>query len=517
MKHVLFLCIAGLLLIGAAGVGAQPQDWQVALYNETVKATPTAPASGEIVVIGTAGILQRLPIPQIFFNPYPGASNVDVVVSSDLRYGAGVVYPASESGAVGLSPIQIFDLSTGECCKYVNLPFQPVDGLAFGGFDPTNRQFALAYVSTDTSTEQYITRGGLVTIDAATGAITASVDYNTLRAGTGGDQYMAFAYLGAWDASGVRVLPSCWACEGVFEGGWFAWNPTTGAISSTGEFYTIFGSRLDVTGELLYTIENQNYQIAPGAGGYFPAANVVEYYFEGVPYSGYSERYQNQALVANAPLVYFDPNNLNLPSARWVADGRAFVLMRSGTMPQSLVIFRDGSSVGVATDIDEQVIVGTPTGWLTQGQDFTLYQYTVTGTTVSRVSLLTMLGYARAIIEPRLGASVTQPFVTITPAQTAPPVQPPAQVASCPGFLPSRLQVGGTGRVTPGDPNNLRDQPSLTARRIGQIPGSGVFAVLNGPVCDTLSGIAWWQVNYAGIVGWTAEGQGNVYWVEPVN
>jgi uncharacterized protein YraI len=83
----------------------------------------------------------------------------------------------------------------------------------------------------------------------------------------------------------------------------------------------------------------------------------------------------------------------------------------------------------------------------------------------------------------------------------------------CPGFLPSRLAPGMWGRVTPGLPNNLRAQPSLSAAWIGQIPGGGVFRVVGGPVCANNS--AWFQVNYNGVVGWTMEGMGATYWLEP--
>lgn len=86
--------------------------------------------------------------------------------------------------------------------------------------------------------------------------------------------------------------------------------------------------------------------------------------------------------------------------------------------------------------------------------------------------------------------------------------------SACPGFLPSRLAIGGQGRVLPGAPNNLRGQPTTGSLRVGQIPSGGVFAVLDGPHCA--DGTAWWQVDYEGAVGWTAEGQDDAYWVEPL-
>lgn len=90
--------------------------------------------------------------------------------------------------------------------------------------------------------------------------------------------------------------------------------------------------------------------------------------------------------------------------------------------------------------------------------------------------------------------------------------QQPHLVSTCPGFLPSRLVVNRQARVTPGLPNTLRSYPGGWA--IGQIPGGGIFTVLEGPQCTF--GMAWWRVNYRGQIGWTAEGYGNTYWLEPL-
>jgi hypothetical protein len=94
-------------------------------------------------------------------------------------------------------------------------------------------------------------------------------------------------------------------------------------------------------------------------------------------------------------------------------------------------------------------------------------------------------------------------------------VEAPALGGTCPGFLPSRLTVGGIGRVTPGEANNVRSVPSLEGRLVGQIPGEGVFEVLRGPICN--DSFAYWKVNHQGaVIGWTSEGSGNTYWLEPV-
>ncbi|MFO7323022.1 MAG: SH3 domain-containing protein [Chloroflexota bacterium] len=81
-----------------------------------------------------------------------------------------------------------------------------------------------------------------------------------------------------------------------------------------------------------------------------------------------------------------------------------------------------------------------------------------------------------------------------------------------------RLVEGQQGRVTPGLPNVIRSQPWRGSGSIilGTIPAGGVFTVLPGygPQCDSL-GMYWRYVSYNGITGWTPEGQGSTYWLEP--
>jgi serine/threonine-protein kinase len=90
----------------------------------------------------------------------------------------------------------------------------------------------------------------------------------------------------------------------------------------------------------------------------------------------------------------------------------------------------------------------------------------------------------------------------------------PSASITCPGALPSRLVVGGRGRVTPGLPNRLRSRPSTTGSYLGQMMPGDIFFVLEGPVCAQDK--AWWRVRYNGIEGWTPEGDANTYWVEPL-
>jgi hypothetical protein len=50
--------------------------------------------------------------------------------------------------------------------------------------------------------------------------------------------------------------------------------------------------------------------------------------------------------------------------------------------------------------------------------------------------------------------------------------------------------------------------------RLDTAPTNGIVEVIEGPLCA--QNVAWWKVDYNGVVGWTGEGEGNEYWVEPV-
>jgi hypothetical protein len=85
---------------------------------------------------------------------------------------------------------------------------------------------------------------------------------------------------------------------------------------------------------------------------------------------------------------------------------------------------------------------------------------------------------------------------------------------TCPGSRPTRLTPGLVARVLPGDANNVRELPSRDAGLVGQIPGDATFAVIEGPECA--DDFTWYKVEYKGLIGWTVEGAGDEYFLEPL-
>ncbi len=93
------------------------------------------------------------------------------------------------------------------------------------------------------------------------------------------------------------------------------------------------------------------------------------------------------------------------------------------------------------------------------------------------------------------------------------------QVPNCTGAPASRLANSGLARVTlTGGANNLRAQPGTNQSLVGRIqPGGEMVITHEQPVCA--GGMLWWNVwaRDGSGAGWTSEGQGSDYWLEPVD
>jgi hypothetical protein len=83
----------------------------------------------------------------------------------------------------------------------------------------------------------------------------------------------------------------------------------------------------------------------------------------------------------------------------------------------------------------------------------------------------------------------------------------------------TRLEIGSYAKVSQENPspNRIREAPDSGATIIHQIYPGGIVRVVEGPVCK--NGLVFWKVENAlipGGAGWTAEGNGKEYYLEPV-
>jgi hypothetical protein len=117
-----------------------------------------------------------------------------------------------------------------------------------------------------------------------------------------------------------------------------------------------------------------------------------------------------------------------------------------------------------------------------------------------------------AISEPTKKPTATKAKLTESVTDT-----PGSTSVACTGAPPTRLSVGLFAYVNPEPPlpNNLRSNPGESNELIGYIEPGQAMKILEGPECA--DGWIWWKVNTleTDLTGWTAEGDGQNYWLIP--
>ena len=496
-----FLGILVLILVAAT---AQAQEtWEVVLYIES---SPPPDFQGQLLLIRGDATVSSIALPTELSHGGAGDSRRTILISPDRRY---VVMSESLPESDSDYPLRVADLATGNCCLETP-PLENLLGFSFAGFEPDGTRFAFSYVHAATDPTQLF-EGGLMVVDAASGMVVAQQSMQAIRSQIDIPEFAVWALMGTWETDGIRFTPNCYACGGVFDGEYALWQPDSNRfLAQSGVFFSGFLQRLETTHESLLMTQNRSFAYDPSEG-YFPISNVVHYY-----HAGEDVDFSTAQPLPTAPVVYHDLEAPALEQIHWVADGNAFLVIPSSGEFWD-IIYRNGQRERFRAGIDPNLefLVGTPDGWLERTIDesgnLTIIHHQMDGTRGFVTSLIAG-STVRVIDAPELGLSLENPPGFLL--QPPPPVE--EIQTTCPGFLPSRLVIGQRGRVTPGDPNRMREAPNTSSQIIGQIPGEGVFTVLEGPICDHTNGIAWWNVDYQGLIGWTAEGQGASYWIEPL-
>ena len=103
------------------------------------------------------------------------------------------------------------------------------------------------------------------------------------------------------------------------------------------------------------------------------------------------------------------------------------------------------------------------------------------------------------------------------PTPTATPRSTKAAYEACEADYLTRLYVNGRAKVSeyPPENNRVRAEPNKDADIIGYISPGEEMDITEGPVCA--NNWVWWRIRSAtGVVGWTAEGNKNTYWLVPI-
>lgn len=516
-QRLIFILIVALMLMIVVPASAQASSGRPALYVERVSA---AGRSGEVLFVGEGGWLTSVPVPASLYPPgYPFTIGLsDIALSKDGTKLAAVFYEQSTGNAL---QAVVADLALGSCCITLAPPLAQVYAYDLAGFSPDHTQIALSFAGAAPG-DDFAYVGGMAAYDVTSGALMQVTNMEAPMDALDGGGSAIWALMGDWTESGVQWAPNCYACEGVFQGEYSLWLPQmNNFIAHSGTFFSWFGDFLAATGELLYARQIESFPISPEIS-MLTIPNVIQY----VP----GGRFAPFETLAGAPVVFFDAATLDLSGgAHWVANGSAF-LVTPTDWPQWTLRNRDGATQSISVAPGARFVAGTADGWLAAvpgGSTIDLVNYVVLAGAFGAVIDRTQprddhFPAYRALYAPPLGAGITP----IAPPAIAPPaggailappvIDPGSAPVQCAGFLPSRLAPGQLARVTPGTPNNLRTLPNVSADIIGRIPGGAEFTVIEGPVCDP-AGLAWWQVSYSGLIGWTVEGQGGEYYTEPLS
>jgi hypothetical protein len=484
-RLVLTLLIACLFAIPARTTTAQNSGWQIALFD-----TETA----TLYYVTEAGVETGPTFPQMMDSNYIAG----VQLSPDGRWLAiNVSTPSSE----GLEQYDVYiaDVANNTCCTQMIDPLN--SGLTLrlmGPFSPDSSQIAIYMGRMMSSPDQPAPINLVSVFDIASGIPAAAIDVHNL------DINAPAVMFGDWKGDGIRLAPSCWGCEPPIEGTYSIWAPESNKLVPSTERFDMLMDVLPATGEGIKAVQNLDYPESGLPGGILPPANVVEYYGTG-------------PTLDPGQVIYANPTNHYIMDASWVADGSAVLVQLGGPIQydpaggspmattegaEAYVLFRDGSMIP-APDPNGYIVTGTPDGWISVSDQVVSYHRLTEAGTIETTTLLDQVFPVVAGTNFVLGANAQGIF----------PVVLPPEPVTCPGFMPSRLVGNSVARVTPGDPNNIRTDPSTSSTQIGQIPGGELFIVLQGPTCA--DNLAWWQVNYNGTIGWTVEGQDQTYWLDP--
>jgi hypothetical protein len=486
--------------IGALGLAQS--DWQTMLYADF------GAKSGFLLGVDAEGI-HRIDLPETLYTSLVYESPDDIYYTADASLSPDGRWLAVAFGKQdgSSSTLLIADVQGGACC-WTYQPLPTVYAFDLGDFDATSTRLSVAYVGEDA--EPYV--GGMAIIPAqiVEDSVIQNVPMNlngTLAPEIGAG---VWAIMGRWREDGIRFSPNCYACDGGFIGEYSIWNPDTNVfVAHSGEIFTGFGERLNMTGEMIVAANDPTY-VSSDQIGMFPPSNVIRY-----SPSGAIEGPDSRVVFAN-------PAILDIAEVRWVLDGNAVLISQTGVANWQL-LYRDGTTRQIDYSGGHRFIAGTPDGWLTLSSDAaggtSIWHWNESGGT--QVGTFEGMMDVHVLNQTMIGVNMPQQpqvFPDVLPPNPDQllTLQPPP--STCPGAPATRLVVGGQGRVTPGDPNRVRNQPTLSGSEIvGQIPGGELFTVLEGPSCEPSTGLIWWLVSYGNLTGWTAEGQGDTYFVEPAS
>jgi hypothetical protein len=495
-KRILLIIIA---LLAATGMPARaleqalpPGSWYAVVWNA---------ASDTLHWVNAAGEQAALARPKV---PGEAADSAPAVqVSRNGRYLLEAATLETRVRAVG-----IYDLQAGQ---FVGVhQAAPGEAISLGKVHTsslTSQRMAVGLASTDPANPSW----RVLVFDTTTGGAVAQITSVELRL-TGMDAYRMpiVVYYDIDEGSGQEVvhfqlLPINAGVPAVVEA--YAWYISTGTITVSPY------DQIDVdiqygSGEMALALHDPNFSA-------LEAPPML-----GISYNAVGRGFADNALTT----VWADGTHYHY-TPRWAAGGQWLLYLAQGEALDDNwnVVLAGGTPADnqqIALGPNVQRVWGTPDGYLAlddAGALLFMNQFEVEASAASfgvPVFQIPDAQQADVIYVSDTGAfalpAVAEPGAAVV---AAPDDMAVAQVG-CEGAPRIRLAVGMTARVVFANGLPLRVRTAPGGEIVTQIPEGTVFSILAGPQCR--GSFAWWQIRTTdGIEGWSAEGGGNGYFVEP--
>lgn len=420
MRVVMVLCIVGVIggSLGSAGApaAAQPEaSWSIIVYDTGLNALVELTAAGST----------EIPLPEVAYLQ-PGIERdfghfeyLDVNLTPDRRYLVAVDHPQDPDQP----PALIVDLAAQSVITVDDPSFSDGEYLEqynFGAFNPAQTEAVLSYRSRIPSGPgRCCDSGGIVTVDLATGRITAQFREDALLSQL--PDSMSIPRVEGWTPAGIQAVIRYHESYGpVTAKYWYqVLNPATGQLMGAREYSSLFQCWQALpTGDLLSAENHPEYPL--GITGWRGDENVIAVYAPG-----------EHPPDAAAQVIYFsDAGDFFMPY--WIMAGQAALISIDD---HNLVITRDGRQMTIDYPDNEAFRMMTDDGWLTGNQrQWQVIQYHVSNAEIMRELVYQGQGWLETVY-------IDHPAVPERLLPFAVEIAPP-DVFFCPGSLASQFEPG---------------------------------------------------------------------------
>ena len=434
---------------------------------------------------GQQGAIDRPKLPNEAVESFPQVS-----ISRDSR--TAVIQATLSNNNIGVG---IYDFAQGRYIKVHEAQVGEQVTFVTNGlnFDPDSEKVAVTFANFNDFDNR---TWRIIIFETATGNAVATLDNASPLLSLDPNQLM-FPLVPYFDEGGavhVQVLP--YATEPPQNVPAFIWYSEPPNIRIEPSPYTRLESDiLPTTGEAVFAGVDDSESVLPQTSP-APSYNAI---LRGLP-------------ATATTTVWSDGTRFHF-NARWAANGQLILFQTSTDVEnfQHIVYNVDTNGVFILPSNIIQTY-GTPTDFISR---------TETGVELHSAD-------NPIIGQPLWEAESGSPFQIIwaSPAGStfelealsgAPPVVNNVAVVHCDGAPISTLAVGMRGRVTfnAGDPRPLRLRQTPNGTQITSMAEGTPFDVVGGPQCS--AGYTWWQLQLDdGRSGWAAEGDRNLYFMEPL-